>query len=262
MMEDQVTYPLTTGVLDIPRLEVDDASRVQEFGARSCPLDGLIDQFEGRAVGLLPSQRHQPGEVIQRDHLVTPALIDIPAVQSSASANIPLALAEVPQAKHQDRGLGPLLEALLQPPGDPVEMCRPSLLLSLRTTSSRVGTRASGLAIPFQSCSHRSRASPTRPVRARNRTRGRLVLEAILLGGEFLQQPFGELGLAEFLRQDGRASAGRRAKLGPIGTRLDQLDGLADLIPGPLNPRLEHQEIQGIGAKHPDLLGQFLGLDQ
>ena len=37
------------GVLDVPRLEVDDASRVEQFGERSLPIDGVIDQFEGRA---------------------------------------------------------------------------------------------------------------------------------------------------------------------------------------------------------------------
>ena len=36
------------GVLDVPRLEVDDASRVEQFGDRPCPADGEIDQVEGR----------------------------------------------------------------------------------------------------------------------------------------------------------------------------------------------------------------------
>ena len=213
-------------------------------------------------LGLLLPQRDQPGEVIERDHLVAPALIDIPAVQFLRLREFPLALAEIPQAEHQDRGLGPLLEALLQPPGNPVEMYRPVLALVAQDHIKQARDEGLRAGHPLPELLAQIEGGPDATGAGEESDQGQAVLEAILLGGEFLEQPLGELGLAEFLRQHGEPQQVAGRQLGPIGTRLDQLDGLADLVPGLLNARLEHQEIQGIRAKHLDLLGQFLGLDQ
>ena len=142
-------------------------------GSGPLPVDGAIDQVEGRSTGPLLPQCHQPGEVVERDHLVAATLLDITAVQVLRFREPSLALAEVSQPEHEGGRFRPLLERLLHPPRNPLDLPDPPLLLSLRITSSTVGTRASWLFIPFQSCSHRSSAASTRPVRARNRIRGR-----------------------------------------------------------------------------------------
>ena len=107
---------------------------------------------------------------------------------------------------------GPLLEALLQPPGDPLELRRPVLALVAEDHIEQARDEGLGIGRPFPELLAQIEGGPDATGAREESDQGQAVLEAILLGGEFLEQPLGELESGRIPPPAWRASAGRRAE--------------------------------------------------